>query len=183
MALKVEGIVDGSEQFAHQPQRRPAVAPTLYQHVEDFPLVIDGTPEIHPHTGDPDHHLVQMPSVAGPRTMPAQPSSDRGAKLQHLTSYRFIGDVEPAFGEQFLHVAVAQGETEIEPDRVLDDLRRKAMAAIAEQSHAATVTSERPCLRDKAAHLDDGYDRAILIQGDEEPAQVVRLGHRWHSID
>jgi hypothetical protein len=27
------------------------------------------------------------------------------------------------------------------------------------------------------AHLDDGYDRAILVQGDEGPAQVVRLGH------
>jgi hypothetical protein len=29
----------------------------------------------------------------------------------------------------------------------------------------------------------NGNDRAILVQGDEGPAQVVRLGHRWHSID
>src|SRR5580700_1278269 len=28
------------------------------------------------------------------------------------------------------------------------------------------------------AHLDDGYDRAISVQGDEGPAQVVRLGHQ-----
>jgi hypothetical protein len=35
----------------------------------------------------------------------------------------------------------------------------------------------------RLAHLDDGYDRAIVVQGDEGPAQVVRLGHRWHSID
>src|SRR5436190_13909770 len=35
----------------------------------------------------------------------------------------------------------------------------------------------------RLAHLDDGYDRAILVQGDEGPAQVVRLGHRWDSID
>src|SRR2546421_9135682 len=27
-------------------------------------------------------------------------------------------------------------------------------------------------------HLEDGNDRAILVQGDEGPAQVVRLGHR-----
>src|SRR4051794_36296260 len=33
----------------------------------------------------------------------------------------------------------------------------------------------------RLAHLDDGNDR--LVQGDEGPAQVVRLGHRWHSID
>src|ERR1700751_2894090 len=30
----------------------------------------------------------------------------------------------------------------------------------------------------RLAHLDDGNDRAILVQGDEGPVQVVRLGHR-----
>src|SRR5438128_2049263 len=30
----------------------------------------------------------------------------------------------------------------------------------------------------RLTHLDDGNDRAILVQGDEGPAQVVRLGHR-----
>src|SRR6516162_1136710 len=30
----------------------------------------------------------------------------------------------------------------------------------------------------RLAQFDDGNDRAILVQGDEGPAQVVRLGHR-----
>src|SRR5499427_8954220 len=30
----------------------------------------------------------------------------------------------------------------------------------------------------RVAQLDHGNDRAILVQGDEGPAQVVRLGHR-----
>src|SRR5438067_10493739 len=30
----------------------------------------------------------------------------------------------------------------------------------------------------RLAHLDDGNDRAILVQGDEGSAQVIRLGHR-----
>src|SRR4029077_10520277 len=30
----------------------------------------------------------------------------------------------------------------------------------------------------RLAQLDDGNDRAILVQGDEGPAQVVRLGHK-----
>jgi len=30
----------------------------------------------------------------------------------------------------------------------------------------------------RLAQLDDGNDRAILVQGDEGPAQVVWLGHR-----
>jgi integrase len=36
------------EKFTLQPQRCSAVTPTLYQHVEDLALMIDGTPEIHP---------------------------------------------------------------------------------------------------------------------------------------
>src|ERR1700746_1845196 len=36
----------------------------------------------------------------------------------------------------------------------------------------------------RLSHLDDGNDRAILVQGNEGPAQIVRLGHRGTpSID
>ena len=59
------------EQLAHQPQRRPSVAPTLNQHVEYLALVIDGTPQIHLPAGDPHHHLVEVPATARPRTAPA----------------------------------------------------------------------------------------------------------------
>jgi hypothetical protein len=80
-----------------------------------------------------------MPSIAWPRPTLAQPSRNRRAELQHPTPHRFIGDVEPALGQQFLHFAVAQREAEIALDRV-DDLGRKTMPAIAERSHAATLT-------------------------------------------
>jgi len=56
------------EQLAHQPQRRPGVAPALNQHVKHLALVVDGAPQIHPLTGDPHHHLVQVPAIARPRT-------------------------------------------------------------------------------------------------------------------
>jgi hypothetical protein len=36
-------------------------------------------------------------------------------------------------------------------------------------------TANKPA---RLAQFDDGHDRAILVQGDEGPAQVVRLGHR-----
>ena len=65
-----------SEQLAHQPQRRPTVAPALNQHVEDLAFMVDGSPQIHPLAGDPDHHLVVVPAIARPRTAPAQPSRD-----------------------------------------------------------------------------------------------------------
>jgi hypothetical protein len=65
------------EKLAHQPQRCPSVAPALNQHVEDLAFIVDGTPEIHAYTGDPHHHLVEMPEIARPRALPAQPARDR----------------------------------------------------------------------------------------------------------
>src|SRR5215467_6708836 len=59
------------EQLAHQSQRRPSVAPTLNQHVEDLAFVVDGTPQIHPLTGDPHHYLVEVPAIARPWTAAA----------------------------------------------------------------------------------------------------------------
>ena len=109
--------------------------------------MVDGTPKIHAYTGDPDYHLVQMPAIARPRATLAQPSRDRGTELEHPAPHRFVGDVEPSFGQQLLDIAVAQGEAEIEPDRVLDDLGREAMAALAERAHA-DILSDTPLASD-----------------------------------
>ena len=42
-------------------------------------------------------------------------------------------------------------------------------------SNAGKHTGNQPA---RVAQLDDGNDRAILVQGDEGSAQVIRLGHR-----
>src|SRR5215831_20594398 len=123
------------EKLAHQPQCHAAVPPAPDQHVGHLALVIDGTPEIHPLAGDPYHHLVQMPAIAWLRT----PPGDHRPELHHPAPHRFIGDLDPAFGKQVLDVAVAQGEAEGQPDRVLDDLGREAMTAVAGQGYDDTL--------------------------------------------
>jgi hypothetical protein len=87
--------------------------------------------------GDPNDHLIEVPPRA--RTWAALPqlARDQRAKFQHPSPHRFIGDVQTAFGEQFLHVSVTQGEAEIKPDRVLNDLGRKPMAAIRKLNHGS----------------------------------------------
>jgi hypothetical protein len=77
-----------------------------------------------------------MPAIARPRAPLAQPSRDRGTGLQHPSLHRFVGDVEPSLGKQFLDIAVGQSEAEMEADRVLDDLGQEVMAAVAERAHA-----------------------------------------------
>ena len=50
-------------------------------------------------------------------------------ELQHPSSNRFIGDVQPALGEQILDIAEAQGEAKVQPHRVSDDVRRELVAS------------------------------------------------------
>ncbi len=45
-----------------------------------------------------------------------------GPELQHPPPHRLARDVETALRQQILNVAVAQGEAEIDPYCVLDDL-------------------------------------------------------------
>ena len=81
-----------------------------------------------------------MPSVTRARAPSAQPLRHPRSELQHPAADRFIGNIEPPLGKEFLYVAVAQGEAEIEPNRMLDNRWRKAVAAIGEQGHAEMLS-------------------------------------------
>src|SRR6266550_9573524 len=101
------------EELAHQPECRPLVAPALNQHVENLALVIDGAPQVHPLSGDPDDHLVEVPSIARAWAAPPQLSCDPGPELQNPAPHRFKGNLQAALGEEFFNVAVAQCESEV----------------------------------------------------------------------
>ena len=99
--------------------------------------MIDGTPQIHLPAGDTHHHLVEVLAIARPWTAPTYPSRDHRSEFQHPTPKGFVRNVEPPFGQQFLDVAIAQREAQIEPDRMVDDHRGKTVAAIGDFSHRA----------------------------------------------
>jgi hypothetical protein len=48
--------------------------------------------------------------------------------LQNPSPHRFIGDIQTALREQLFDVAIAEGETDIEPNGVPDDRRRELVA-------------------------------------------------------
>jgi putative transposase len=62
----------------------------------------------------------------------------------HYLWRAFVREIDPALGEQVRDVAIAQRELEIQPDGVLDDLGRKAMAAIADVAHPPNLPSFTP---------------------------------------
>src|SRR5690242_260403 len=93
------------------------------------------------------HRYIRFPSIRttiSSRAGAALPqlARDQPAEFQHPAPHGFIGDVEPTLGKQFLHISVAQGEAEIKPDRVLDDLGREAMTAVRERSHLDILPGE-----------------------------------------
>jgi hypothetical protein len=79
------------EQFAHQPHGRPFIPARLDQQIENFALVIDGTPDVHAPARDPHDHLVEVPSVARPGPPLPQASRDRGTEFEHPAPDRFAG--------------------------------------------------------------------------------------------
>jgi hypothetical protein len=56
-------------------------------------------------------------------------------ELQHPSSNRFIGDVQPALGEQILDIAEAQGEAKVQPHRVSDDVGGESVASECDRYH------------------------------------------------
>lgn len=60
-------------------------------------------------------------------------------KFHRPATNRLIGDVNPSFREYILDIAEAKCEAVVEPDRVLDNYRRKAMAAIGDRFHLITL--------------------------------------------
>src|ERR1700730_17037945 len=105
----LEGSAVGAQLIRDPPLRREAlladeldgsapVSPALNQDVEDLAFVIDGAPSIHPLARDPDDHLVEMPSIARPRTTLPQPPCNHRPEFQHPAAHALVGDIEPALG-------------------------------------------------------------------------------------
>jgi hypothetical protein len=69
------------EQLAHQPECPRACRGGAEPHVENLALVIDGSPQVHPHAGDANHHLVEAPSVARAWTGVSKPAGKPRSEL------------------------------------------------------------------------------------------------------
>ena len=79
----------------------------LDPHVEDFALVIDSAPKVHPPAADPHHHFVRAPARAlGPhrerrRVLGEQPN------FSIQLADGLIADLDPALREQLFNVPEA----------------------------------------------------------------------------
>jgi hypothetical protein len=116
------------EQLAHQFHRRSFIAPSLHEQVENLAFVVNRAPQPELPARYRYGHLIEMPTRCWPRASTVRFSGERRPKFQNPSPHRFLGDIQIALRKQIFDVAIAQRETEIEPNGVPDDHGRKLMA-------------------------------------------------------
>ena len=132
------------QEFPHQPNCCPSVPAGLNQEIQDFALTVHGTPEKVPPSPDHHDHLVQVPSFGRSWPPTLNPPRICPAEFQDPSSNCLIREVETTLGKQVLNVPIAQRETAIQPDGMLDDDRRKAVTTVRYLAHSETL-KHRPC--------------------------------------
>ena len=132
------------QEFPHQPNCRPNVPAGLNQEIQDFALTVHGTPEIELPPSNYDDHLVQVPAFGRSWPPTLNPPRIGPTEFQDPSSNCLIRDVETTLGKQVLNVPIAQRETAIEPDGMLDDDRWKAVTTVGYLAHPETL-KHRPC--------------------------------------
>ena len=77
-----------------------------------------------------------------------------GSEVFHPAAYRFIGNHDPAFSQQVLDIAEAEGEPGIQPDGLLNDYGWEAISGVADLGHDGhlrpQIPAHKPNKRDNA---------------------------------
>ena len=119
---------------------RFGVAARLDDLIEHIAVLIDGSPEPVLLARDRDHDFIEMPDITTVRSLAAEAASVVRPKLQRSAADGLVGDDDAALEQRLLDQPQAQGEPEVQPDRIGDDLRWEAMALVADGlGHAAAI--------------------------------------------
>src|SRR5947208_6578878 len=115
-----------------------ALAPRLDHDVEHFAFAVDRPPHVHAPACDRDDHLIEVPLIVRCRSPAPEIARDSRSKLQHPSTDGLVTYLQPALRQQILDITVAQGEAQVEPDRVPDHNWRKAVAGVRHRLHGST---------------------------------------------
>src|SRR5271169_2876435 len=105
------------------------VSPLLNQHVQHLAFVIHGTPQKHSLAGDPHNYFVEMPSHGRRRPRLAQVLGKQPSEFLRPAADRLIAHIDAALSHEIFDIPKAQGEPEIQPHHLANDIRREPMAS------------------------------------------------------
>jgi len=106
------------------------VSLALDQNIQNVTILIDSTPQIVNAAIDLEEYFIKMPLVSGPGRFSAQVVSIGLSEFKAPFSDSLIAESDTAHREHLFNIAEAQGEAEIQPYGMTDDLGRKAMAMV-----------------------------------------------------
>src|SRR3954447_587573 len=127
----------GSEFIGYNHPRHVAQAlgcllatPALHQHIKHVSMLINGPPEIVQSAPDADEHLIQKPFVSGLRPPPLERLGVGASEAQAPLADSLVADNDASCCQNQLDFPQAEAEPVIQPDRLVDDLGRKAEAPV-----------------------------------------------------
>jgi hypothetical protein len=127
------------QQLPYQLQRRLCIPLRLHEEIQNLALIVDGTPQPMSLPSDNDGHFIEVPIVAGRWSHMTQVSSNWRTKFEEPAPDALVGNIEAPLGKQILHISIAQGKPGVKPNRVANDVRWKAVAAIGNRFHLITL--------------------------------------------
>ncbi len=129
------------EQLLHQLSCGFGVAPSLNEEIQNLAFIVHSAPEPIVLPLDDDHHLIEVPMIAGLRAGTAQIGGDDRPELQEPAAHGLVGDIQAPLGEHLLNIAVTQSEPGVQPDRMADDIGWEAVTLKGELAHRASLIS------------------------------------------
>jgi hypothetical protein len=102
----------------------------LDQNIQKVAILINGSPQIVNAAIDLKEHFIKMPLVPRPRRFSSLVVSINLAELEAPFSDRLIAESDTAHREHLFNIAEAQGEAEVQPNGMTDDLGRESMTMV-----------------------------------------------------
>ena len=123
-------IPQALKELAEKLLRRLLVAAALHQNVKHIVVLVDSAPQVMALAMDGQKDLTEVPLVTWLGSSVPQPIGVVLPKLPTPLADRFVGHGDAAFEQEFLHIAVAQGEAIVEPDPVANDFSGKPVVFV-----------------------------------------------------
>ena len=106
------------------------VSSFLKQYVDDFTILVHGPAQVPLLASYPDKNFVQEEAVTVAAVSAPQSMCVPGSELVAPEADRLVGDEDPLPSQEVLDVSMAEVEAVVEPDGVLNDLRRKSVPPV-----------------------------------------------------
>lgn len=106
------------------------VPSTLHQDINHLTILVHSSPEIELLAFNLDDDFIEMPLIRRLRTTAANLVGIDLGKFEAPLADRFISNLDASIEHHFLDISETEGEGEIQPDAIGDDLGRKTMSFI-----------------------------------------------------